>query len=102
MNELNHQEEYKVGAKFEHVSKSALNPNEIFTIGKCVDPETEFIPNTERKKEDEVFGIALLNSKGTNYSHIIYKGVPDSVETISKDEFRKITANTHLDFKYIG
>jgi hypothetical protein len=102
MKDLNHQKKYAIGSKFKHVSEHALVPNAIFTVAKCVDPETEVRPDNNRLKENEVFGIALCNPKGENYSHIIYKGSADSVEHITHDEFRKITANSHLGFEFIG
>lgn len=93
---------YKIGAKFMHISDNALVKDAIFTIGKCVDPETEYIPNTERTKEKELFGIALLNPDGLNYSRIIHKGNCDNINEVSDEEFIVMTANTHLDFKFIG
>ena len=102
MNKLNHQDNYKVGATFKHVSEHALVPNAIFTIAKCVDPETEVRPDNNREHKDEVYGIGLVNPKGEHYSHIIYKGKADSVETITQEELCKITANTQLNFEYIG
>ena len=91
---------YKVGAKFRHISEHALVPNAIFTIAKCVDPETEVRPDNDRKKENEVYGIGLCNPKGEHFSHIIHKGNADNVESITFDEFSKITANSN-GFEFI-
>lgn len=102
MNNLNHQAQYEIGAKFKHVSEHALVPGAIFTIAKCVDPETEVRPDNDREKENEVYGIGLVNPKGEHYSHIIHKGNADSVDSISQDEFAKITANTHQGFQFVG
>jgi len=102
MNNLNHQNSYKIGAKFKHVSENALVPYAIFTIAQCIDPETEVRPDNDRKKENEVYGIGLVNPDGEHYSHIIHKGKVDSVESINQEEFVKITANTHNGFQFIG
>ena len=102
MNNLNHQAQYKVGAQFKHVSENALVPDAIFTIAQCIDPETESLPNSSRLKENEVVGIALVNPKGEHYSHLIHKGESDSVESITQEEFVKITANSHLGFQFVG
>ena len=102
MNNLNHQAQYKIGAQFKHVSENALVPNAIFTVARCVDPETEVRPDNNRKKENEVIGIGLVNPNGEHFSHIIYKGEADSVESINQEEFVKITANSHCNFQFIG
>ncbi len=82
-----HQQFFKIGSRYKDVSDSSLSEN-IFTIDKCVDPES---PTKE-------IGIALVNSRGQNFSHIIHKGMSDGITVINHDEFRIITSNTHNDF----
>ena len=102
MNNLNHQPTYKVGAKFKHVSPNALVKDAVFTVAICVDPETEVRPDNDRKKENEVYGIGLANPQGEHYSHIIHKGNAESIDTITQEEFFKITANMQSGFEFIG
>ena len=85
---------YKVGTKFKNVSPTALNTGAIFTIGVCIDPETD-------NGRGEVPCIGLLNDKGENYSHVIHSGVANEINEISLKEFQKITANMHEYFELI-
>ncbi len=96
------QDSYKLGSKFKDVSESSLNKDVVFTIGVVVDTETIATEANGRDEAKQEFGIGLITSSGYHYSHLIHKNEYEGITEITNDEFRKITANTHSKFQYIG